>query len=86
MASPVTRNDKNFSCWTCKHFQPLIYGGTPYDGSGECRALPPAACCSLGGEMPKEEPVFPPITYAAETWCSAWMQIRESFGTIPHKP
>jgi len=84
MASPVTRNDKRFSCWICKHFQPMVYQGE-MDGSGECRALPPAACCVLGGESPKDEPVFPPIVYAGHTWCSAWMQRRneESLGTIP---
>jgi len=87
MASPVTRNDKRFSCWICKHFQPLLQQGEPYDGSGECRALPPAACCSIdGGEGPtKEEPVYPRIHYAIDTWCSTWMQRRaeEDLGTIP---
>lgn len=68
---PVTDNSKDFSCWTCKHFQAGENQGG-LDGSGECRALPPAACCTAE----KDEPVFPEIGDGVETWCSAWMQSR----------
>jgi len=69
---PVTDNSKRFSCWSCKHFQAGEAQGV-LDGSGECRALPPAACCTLGKEF---EPIFPEILEGEDTWCSAWMQGR----------
>lgn len=69
---PVMDNSKRFSCWTCKHFQEAEGAPGVLDGSGDCRALPPAACC----EKDETEPVFPHILNGASSWCSAWMQRR----------
>lgn len=69
---PVLDNSKRFSCWTCKHFQAGEDRPGHLDGSGECRVLPPAECCTED----KTEPVFPEIGSALFTWCSAWMKSR----------
>lgn len=78
-------NSRAISCWTCKHFQPLlderVAPPIPADGSGECRALPPAACCSV--ESPSAEPIYPEIVDSEITWCSAWMQTRDPLGDYP---
>lgn len=63
--------NKPFSCWNCKHYQ-ARHVGPISQNNGECRALPPAACCPPRGEGARLDPVFPIVTTADKTWCSAW--------------
>jgi hypothetical protein len=72
---PVLNNDKRFSCWECKHYQAIYAQGEPTN-VGECRCVPPAACC----DTERDEPIFPGISSAVQTWCSAWMQRRAGTG------
>lgn len=78
MATPyanVYDNDKTFTCVQCRHFAPLYENEIPSVIAGECRALPPAACCSA--VKYSAPPVFPILGLGAaaqKTWCSSWQQ------------
>jgi len=75
---PNENNTRNISCWTCKHFQEDFAEGE-LDGTGECRAQPPL--CVPADDT--NEPVFAFIGHGDLTWCSAWMQRRDSLGAFP---
>jgi len=75
---PNLNNTRAINCWTCKHFAEDYTQGQ-LNGQGECRCLPP-----LQVEADDtNEPVFPFVLHGTSTWCSAWMQRRDSLGVCP---
>lgn len=79
MGAPITNNSKSYSCWNCDKFQPAAAQEGVYDGSGECRAFPPAQCCSVD----ETEPVFAEITFGPSFWCAAWKRRNPEMPALP---
>jgi len=94
LAYSYTNTVKNFSCWTCDHFQRFEQSPPFTICQGQCRFAPPRLYAVLSDEWNEPEPVpehwigfapwFPSVCDAPRSWCSQWERTQEK--NLPDPP